>query len=163
MRRPVRTILVAFLAGSLGACSFLSAPVVKHGIHVDADDLKELVPGTSTRADVQQMLGTPTARATFDDNIWIYVAETTQTRIGQMAAVRSQDVVQLTFDQRGVLHDVKHLDQDDSQPVSVVSRTTASPGTEATFLQQLLGNIGRFTPNAGTTSGGAPGLSAGGM
>ena len=47
----------------------------------------------------------------------------------------------------------------DSIPVSIVARTTPSPGTEASFLQQLLGNIGRFnafSPNQGGISGGAP-------
>ena len=49
--------------------------------------------------------------------------------------------------------------EQDALPVSVVSRTTPSPGTEASFLQQLLGNIGRFNPAGGATpgiGGGAP-------
>jgi hypothetical protein len=45
----------------------------------------------------------------------------------------------------------------DSVAVSVVSRATKSPGTEATFMQQLLGNIGRFGPGLG---GGTPASSS---
>jgi hypothetical protein len=48
----------------------------------------------------------------------------------------------------------------------VIARTTPSPGTEASFLQQLLGNIGRFNPagvgSAGGGGGGGGGGSAGG-
>jgi outer membrane protein assembly factor BamE (lipoprotein component of BamABCDE complex) len=127
---------------------------------VDADQLKELVPGTSTRADVTALIGSPTARATFDDNTWLYVAEVTRPRIGRVQGVLSQNVVVLSFNDQGVLQDVKRLDQEDSVPVSIVARSTPSPGTEASFLQQLLGNIGRFNafgPNQGAPSGGAPG------
>jgi outer membrane protein assembly factor BamE (lipoprotein component of BamABCDE complex) len=140
-------------------CSVFEAQPQFRGNRVDADQLKELVPGTSTRADVTALIGSPTARATFDDNTWLYVSEVTRPRIGQVQGVLSQNVVVLSFNDQGVLQDVKRLDQDDSVPVSVVARSTPSPGTEASFLQQLLGNIGRFnafTPNQTAPSGGAP-------
>ncbi len=145
----------------LGGCSFFEAKQQLRGNHVDADQLKELVPGTSTRADVTALIGTPTAKATFDDNTWLYVSEVTRPRIARTQGVLSQNVVVLSFNGQGVLQDVKRLDQDDSVPVSIVARSTPSPGTEASFLQQLFGNIGRFnalgqnqTPTA--PSGGAP-------
>jgi len=37
-----------------------------------------LVPGTSTRTDVTAAIGSPTTRATFDDNTWLYIGEVTQ-------------------------------------------------------------------------------------
>ena len=72
----------------------------------------------------------------------------------------SQNVVVMSFNDQGVLQDVKQLNQDDSVPVSIVARQTPSPGTEASFLQQLFGNIGRFNafgaPRRPAPSGGAP-------
>lgn len=152
---------VALLAGLLlGGCSFLESQPQLRGNRVDADQLKELVPGTSTRADVTALIGSPTARATFDDNTWLYVSEVTRPLIARTQGVLSQSVVVLSFNDQGVLQDVKRLNQDDSVPVSIVARTTPSPGTEATFLQQLFGNIGRFnafSQSQGTApSGGAP-------
>ncbi|MEJ0015443.1 MAG: outer membrane protein assembly factor BamE [Acetobacteraceae bacterium] len=157
--------LFALLAGLLlVGCSFFEAQPQLRGNRVDADQLKELVPGTSTRADVTALIGSPTARATFDDNTWLYVSEVTQPRIARVQGVLSQDVVVLSFNDQGVLQDVKRLNQDDAVQVSVVSRTTPSPGTEASFFQQLFGNIGRFNafgPSSGqgggiSTTGGAP-------
>ena len=57
----------------------------------------------------------------------------------------------------GVLKSINKLDQQDAVPVSVIARTTASPGTEASFMQQLLGNIGRFNPTGAVAPGGASG------
>jgi outer membrane protein assembly factor BamE (lipoprotein component of BamABCDE complex) len=146
------TLLVA-------SCSIFAAPSQLRGNKVDADQLKELVPGTSTKADVTALIGSPTARATFDENTWLYVSEVTHTRIARVQGIESQEVVKLTFNDQGVLKDVKRLDQDDGIPVAMVSRTTPSPGTEASFFQQLFGNICRFNalgqqPQA--PSGGAP-------
>lgn len=126
--------------------------------------LKELTPGTSTRADATALLGSPTAKATFDDNQWIYIGEMTRPVIARTQGVVSQDVILLTFDQQGVLRDVKQLDKADGLPVDVVSRATPSPGSEASILQQLLGNVGRFSPGGlggqgvgGSSSSSAPG------
>ena len=155
----VRLLLVGCLL--LGACSFFEATPQLRGNKVDADSLKELVPGTSTKADVSSLLGSPTATGTFDDNTWLYISEVTQPQIGRTQAVLNQNVIVLSFNGQGVLQDVKRLNQDDSIPVSVVARTTPSPGTEATFLQQVFGNIGRFNAlgaqqNPTAPGGGAP-------
>jgi outer membrane protein assembly factor BamE (lipoprotein component of BamABCDE complex) len=145
-----RLSLIACLA--LTSCGWLMPPPQLRGNKVDAEHLKELTPGVSTKADVTAVIGSPTAHDSFDDNVWLYISEVTQQRIGRTLGELDQNVVVLRFDDKGVLRDVGKLDQSDGLPVSVVARTTPSPGTEASFLQQLLGNIGRFNP----TGGGAP-------
>ena len=152
-----RTALPLILVLLLAACSVVEAPKQLRGNRVDADQLKELVPGTSTRADATSLLGSPTAKAAFDDNTWIYIGETTRSRIGRTPGILQQDVVVLSFDAGGVLRGVKRLNQDDSRDVSVVSRATPSPGSEASFLQQLLGNVGKFNAGAPSGSGSSPG------
>lgn len=150
--RPLSFLFMLTLtAATATGCSVVDSPRQLRGNRVDLDQLKELVPGTSTRADATSLLGSPTARATFDDNTWIYVSETTQTRVGRTPGILAQDVTVLTFDQGGTLREVKRLGQEDSREVSVVSRATPSPGSEASFMQQLLGNVGKFN------TGGAPG------
>lgn len=144
-------------------CALFSAPSQVRGNRVTADQLRELVPGTATKADVTTELGSPTAHATFDDNTWIYIGEITRPRIGQVPGILSQDVVVLGFDEGGVLRSVQHLTKKDSQKVTVVARTTPSPGTEASFLQQLFGNIGRFNPGAANTTPGNSGLGGSGF
>lgn len=161
MRRLLPLFLLLAL---LPACSVVETPRTLRGNKVDPDALKELVPGTSTRKDVTSLLGSPTAHATFDDNQWIYISETTHTRIGRSPGVLSQGVTVLTFDNNGVLRDIKQLTEKDSRPVSVVGRATPSPGSEASFMQQLLGNVGKFNTgglSASTAPGGGVGSSRG--
>ncbi len=156
--RQTRAIVAVGIALTLGACTppeFMSFDPQTRGNMVDADQLKELVPGTTSRADVSSLLGSPTAKATFDDNTWIYIAEITRPMIGGTLDVDHQQVVVLSFDQAGVLRTIETKHKADAKPVQVVSRTTPSPGSDATILQQLLGNVGKFSPVAPSGTGGA--------
>jgi len=129
----------------LAGCSVFAAPEQVRGNRVDPDVLAELVPGTSSRADVTALLGSPTAKGSFDDNVWLYIGSVTRTRVARTQAMVSMDVVKLSFDDGGVLRGIEQLNLDDALPVTVVQRTTPSPGSEASVMQQLFGNIGRFS------------------
>ncbi len=168
--RPVRLLRICLLttamAAALGGCgipAFMSFPPQVRGNNVDADALKQLVPGTSTRADVTAAIGSPSAHASFDDDTWIYIGQITKPVIAGTQAVRDQQVYVMNFGPGGVLTSIEHRGMKDSQDVDVVSRVTPSPGSNASFMQQLLGNVGKFSPG-GTTggSGGGGGLSGGG-
>jgi len=160
--RPLAACLFAGLlaATALAGCSppaFISFAPQTRGNLVDDRVLAQLVPGTSKRADVTALLGSPPMRATFDDNTWLYIGEVTKPLIAGTNGVLSQKVVVLTFDQQGVLRDVANKSQKDAVPVTVVSATTPSPGRELSFWQQLIGNVGKFSPVSTTPDEGRPG------
>jgi len=140
-------------------------PPQTRGNKVEPEQLKELVPGTSSKADVTALIGSPTQKATFDENTWLYITELTRPRVGRTLGVLDQAVVVLSFDDRGVLRGVKTVTNAEAVPVSVASRTTPSPGTEASFMQQLLGNIGKFNAagSSGAAGGGGSPRSSGGL
>jgi outer membrane protein assembly factor BamE (lipoprotein component of BamABCDE complex) len=144
-------------AVGVGGCTmpaFLSQAPQVRGNKLDADAIKQLVPGTSTRADVTSLLGSPTTKATFDDNQWIYASQVTRPVIAGTQTVLHQSVWLLTFNQAGVLQSLQDRTLADSEPVDVVSRTTPTPGSETSFLGELLGNVGKIAPTGLESSGG---------
>ena len=151
--------VLALLA--LPACSVIATPETFRGNKVDADQLKELVVGTSTKVDATSLIGSPTIRSTFDENRWLYISETTHPRIGRTPGILTQNVTELRFDEKGVLRGVKQFGPDDSRSVDMVTRATPSPGSDASFLQQLLGNVGKFSTAPAGLAGGN-GISTGG-
>jgi len=151
------------LAVSLGGCHVLhifDPTHVRRGELIEAESLKDLTPGVSTRADATSVLGTPTAHATFDDNTWIYITQITSTRIARTPGITMQEVLLLKFDPRGTLVSIRELDKGDGKQIAMAPGATASPGSQASFLQQLLGNVGKFTP-AGLPGSGTSGPGSG--
>lgn len=116
------------------------------GNMIDDVDYAQLVPGSTSRADVTSLIGTPTTKATFDDNTWIYIGEITQPVIAGFPAIDRQQVVVLNFDQGGTLQSVRKLTGKQAVRVAMETRTTPSPGSEASILQQIIGNVGRYNP-----------------
>jgi outer membrane protein assembly factor BamE (lipoprotein component of BamABCDE complex) len=158
--RLLRPLLMLAVLGGCSMPGFLSYPPQVRGNMIEPDTMKQLVPGTSTRKDVVALMGSPTAKATFDDNTWLYIAEVTKPVIAGTQTVLDQQVVALTFDPQGVLRNVATRTADDGKPVSMAGGATPSPGSEATFMQQLLGNVGRFNPlGAGAGSASRSGIS----
>lgn len=157
--RLLRAVLLLLPLSACGVFNIWAPTHARHGALVDPDALHQLIPGTSTRADATSLLGSPTARATFDDNMWIYITQVVSTRIGRTPGITSQHVLVLNFDQGGTLKTIRELDKADGKQIAMAPGSTPSPGSEASFLQQLLGNVGKFTP-AGLPGGGVGGPSA---
>ena len=151
--RAARLLLLLLPLSGCGLIHVFDPTLRQRGSLVEPDALRELIPGTSSRADVVALIGSPTARASFDDNTWIYISQVTSTRIARTPGVRQQKVVILNFDQAGTLRGIAQRNRDDSKPIDMAAGATPSPGSEASFLQQLFGNVGKFTP-AGLPGGG---------
>ncbi len=149
----VRLFALFVLLGALGACGPLAPPTQVRGNPVDPDQLAELVPGVSTRADARSLLGTPTSKATFDDNTWIYIGQVTKPIVASTLEVAKQEVVLLTFDDKGVLRAIKTLGQKDALPVRVVDRITPSPGGNVSAWDQIVSGIGMINPFGGMMAG----------
>lgn len=156
-------LLLAAAPLALGGCGvpvvgpFFDAPTVQRGNRVTEDQLREITPGVQTRADVQTLLGSPTARSTFDEASWYYISADTRQRPGRSLSVTQQQVVAVDFDARGTVRTIRRLGESDGQRVSFVERETPVPGNERTLLQALFGNIGRIGPGAVQPNAGGPG------
>ncbi len=150
--------LAASLALSLAGCSIFTPIPTDRGTTIEAVDYDKLVPGTSTRADVSMLIGSPTTHATFDDNTWIYIGEVTAPVPTMRPKIETQKIVVLTFDQGGILRSRRLLDKSDAHDVTMASGSTPSPGSTTSFMQQLIGNVGRYSPLGGNGLGNSSGL-----
>ncbi len=144
-----RFVSAALLAALLTGCS----PVVRtHGNKVDADRLAQIRPGVSRQADVVALLGTPSAEGTFDPNAWYYVSQRTEQRAFLAPDVVERTVVRVIFDPAtGTVQRVEAVDPETATAVAPVSRVTPTAGHDLTFMEQVIGNVGRFSKkdNAG--------------
>lgn len=130
------------MAGLLAGCS---PTLNNHGNIPEAELIQSIRIGNSNREQVSAMLGNPSAIATFDKEAWYYVG----TRTSQIAfwepEILERKVLVVRFDKQGIVQQVERLDKQDGRDVQIVDRKTPTRGKELTILEQLLGNIGKFS------------------
>jgi outer membrane protein assembly factor BamE (lipoprotein component of BamABCDE complex) len=129
-------------AAALAACS---PRIDQRGNLLDADAVLAVQPGIQTKDQVAQLLGTPSTIATFDDKTWYYVSKRTETTAFFEPDITDQQVLVVRFDDADVVEGVQLLGMNDAYEIEPVGRTTPTYGQRLTLLQQLFGNIGRFT------------------
>lgn len=142
------TVSALALAALVSACT---PRVTARGNLPDPDKISQLKPGKHTRADVAQMLGTPSSTGAFDDRTWYYISNQTKYLAYFKPEVLNQRVYVLRFDKAGVLKDVNDLNLADARAVKPVERKTPTRGTELTFLQTIYKTI--VTGPAGALGG----------
>lgn len=135
-------ILGAVLAVALGACE---QAIQVRGNMPDATALSKIDPGVHSRRDVAQLLGPPSTVSTFQDSKWYYIGQKTTEFAFFAPDVLERKVVVVSFDDSGVVAETTTYTLADGQDIEPVGRITPTEGREITLLQQLFGNIGRFS------------------
>jgi outer membrane protein assembly factor BamE (lipoprotein component of BamABCDE complex) len=135
----------------IAACTTL---VEQRGNLPPPEKLAEIQPGVTSKDEVIKILGSPSSVSIFNDKSWYYISR----RTGQFAFfdpdVIDQQVHVVNFDDQGVVKTVDHKGVQDARAIDPVPRATPAPGRELTFLEQLIGNVGKFN-NAGSTKSGS--------
>ncbi|HUN46263.1 MAG TPA: outer membrane protein assembly factor BamE [Stellaceae bacterium] len=145
------TLAAGGLAAALGACQ---ATIDQRGNLPPPDAISQIKPGSTDRATVTRLIGSPSSVASFDPNTWYYISAKSKELAFFRPQIIDQQVIVITFDKDGVVSDMRKLGQDDATTIEPVARTTPAPGKELSFIEQLLGNFGRFNPGSGTSTAG---------
>ena len=72
------------------------------------------------------------------------------------AKVLDQSVLAVDFDERGFVSGLRRYTLEDGRIIDPVSRETPTLGREFGFIEQLFGNIGRFTGPPGAAQPAGP-------
>lgn len=148
MTSSIRIAVYVCIAAILASCTPL---VDNRGHNPTTDDFSQIIEGQSGKDDVQTILGTPSARANFGEETWYYIAHTKQ-RVGLFAPeTTEQKVTSITFDASGKVKAIERYKKEDGKPVTLVTKKTSTEGQKLTFIEQMLGNLGRFNAPGGGT------------
>jgi outer membrane protein assembly factor BamE (lipoprotein component of BamABCDE complex) len=139
-------LVVAALAVTVAAgCS---TDVRRHGYAPSAEQLSALTVGVDTRQTVADTIGTPGASGVLDERGYYYVSQAvTQYGIREPEVI-DREVVAISFDEAGVVRAIERFGLEAGNAVALSRNTTEDTTRGVGFLRQLLGNIGRITPDA---------------
>jgi outer membrane protein assembly factor BamE (lipoprotein component of BamABCDE complex) len=153
MRRTVPLILLGAFLPMLAACETL---IDQRGFAPTPGSVEKLEIGSQSREDVVRLIGSPSTVATFNPNTWYYITQKQETYAFFKPSMIEQDVLQLTFNESGRLQAMKKYELAEGRDIEMVSRITPTAGKELTVLEQIMGNVGRFSGPRQETNPGAP-------
>lgn len=142
----LRWLAVAATAWTLAACS---PTIDQRGWVPDDEAIEQIRLGASNRADVAQLLGSPTSMGPFGDDAWYYISRKTRQWSFLAPTVTDQSVVVVEFDTIGYVANLRRYDLADGKEIVPSDRRTPTPGRELSFIEQLIGNVGRFNKDQG--------------
>ncbi len=145
-----------FIAGFLSAALGLAActPTVEvRGYVPDQETIDRLKTGIDNRRKVVRLVGSPSNVSTFEAGTWYYLLKKTEHRAFFEEKILDQQVVAIDFDDNGVVKDIRRFTLADARNIEPEERKTASRGRELGLLEQLFGNIGRFTGDSPSGGG----------
>jgi outer membrane protein assembly factor BamE (lipoprotein component of BamABCDE complex) len=148
-----QAVSVLLAAGLLLPAMIGCTPTIQtHGHSLEEEQVAKVKPGETSRQEVLQLLGSPSALSTFDDDAWYYVSQRTEKTSFYQEGVVSQDVLTIAFDDQGRVISVDRHGLEQVASIDPVDRVTPTAGSSPSILQQLIGNIGRFSSAPGADS-----------
>lgn len=137
-----KLLLTAVACGAMASCTPMTA---QRGSMLENYQLEEVKAGEHTRSDILRVLGSPTTKDPFHDDIWYYIGQETAKRGILDPEVTKERIVIVQFDPDGYVGRIADV-VDGRIDVPIARDSTPTYGNDLTFFQQLLGNLGKFNP-----------------
>ena len=138
-----KILYIFFFALVVSNCSF--EKVVKHhGVPFLDKKQKQLVIDQSTSNDIRKILGTPSTRSKFDNDIWIYIErKQTQSRLRNLGKMKifKNDVLVLEIDNYGVLKKKEFYNIEDMQKIKITEDTTEATFARNSFIYDFMSSM----------------------
>ena len=128
---------------------FISACTLKkverhHGVHFLNKKQEKLTVNQSNKNDILKLLGSPSTKSTFDNDLWIYIERKTDnsslTKFGSERIIVN-NVLLLEINNMGLLASKEFLDLTKMQNLKFAKQTTESQYNKSTFLYDFLSSL----------------------
>ena len=128
---------------------FISACTLKrvekhHGVHFLNKKQEKLTVNQSNKNDILRLLGSPSTKSTFDNDLWIYIERKTDNssiiKLGKEKIVLN-NVLLLEINNRGLLKKKEFIDINKMQSVNFYAKETDSQYEKKTFLYNFLSSV----------------------
>ena len=105
---------------------------------------KNLVINVSNKNEILDLLGKPSTRSKFNNDVWIYIErKQTQSQLKNLGRMKiyKNDVLVLEIDKYGILKKKDFLDKNDINKLRFSEKITENNLTKRSFVQNLLQSV----------------------
>ena len=118
--------------------------VKHHGVPFLEKKQKNLVVNETNKNDIKEILGNPSTKSKFDNDVWIYIErKQTQSRLkkfGKMIIFKN-DVLVLELDNYGILKKKEFYNQNDMKNLKIAEAKTKSEFKKSTFVYEFMSSM----------------------
>ena len=139
----LKILYIIFFSIIATNCSFKKV-VKHHGVPFLEKKQKTLIVNESTTNDIRKILGSPSTRSKFDNDVWIYIErKQTQSNIKNLGKMKiyKNDILVLEIDNYGVLTKKEFLNIDNMEDIKIVSNTTEAGFTRNSFIYDFMSSM----------------------
>mgnify|MGYP001215081279 FL=1 len=119
--------------------------VIKHhGVPFLEKKQVSLIVNISNKNDIKKILGLPSTKSKFDDDVWIYIErKQTQSRLKNLGKMKiyKNDILVLEIDKYGLLKKKSFYNLKDMNEIKIVSETTKSGLLKNRFIYDFMSSM----------------------
>ena len=139
----IKILYIIFFSIIATNCSFKKV-VKHHGVPFLEKKQKTLIVNESTTNDIRKILGSPSTKSKFDNDVWIYIErKQTQSNIKNLGKMKiyKNDILVLEIDNYGVLTKKEFLNIDNMEDIKIVSSTTEAGFARNSFIYDFMSSM----------------------
>ena len=118
--------------------------VKHHGVPFLEKKQTELIVFESNTNDIKKILGNPSTKSKFDNDVWIYIErKQTQSKLKNLGRMKifKNDVLVLEIDDYGILKKKEFYNIDDMENIKVVEATTEAGFKKNSFIYDFMSSM----------------------
>ena len=118
--------------------------VKHHGVPLLEKKQSSLIVNKSNKNDIRKILGNPSTKSKFDNDIWIYIErKQTQSELKNLGKMKiyKNDVLVLEIDSYGILKKKEFYNIDDMKNLKIVEATTEAGFKRNSFIYDFMSSM----------------------
>ena len=140
MNKILYTIIFSLIVTN---CTFKKV-VKNHGVPFLEKKQKSLIVNETNKNDIIKILGNPSTKSKFDNDVWIYIErKETQSNLKSLGKMKifKNDVLVLEIDQYGILKKKDLYNKDDMENIKIVKDTTNTGFKRSSFIFDFMSSM----------------------
>lgn len=138
-----RVAIIAAIGLGLAGCE---ARITSHGQTVDANEVDQIVPGETTRFDLESILGRPSIEGAFGSGKVYYISDVMIEPAAGKKRNSSRTMFIFTLDKDDIVREIEVRDETSGNVIAHLDDKTPTPGDTFGIAEQLFSTL-RRRPN----------------
>ena len=139
--KKIFNLIVLFLF--ISSCT-LNKVIKHHGVHFLEKKSEKLVIGKTNKNDIFELLGPPSTKGSFDEELWIYIEiQTSSSKLSKLGKKKllKNNILLLDIDNRGILSKSIFIDKDKMNEIKFSEDTTQMSYSKNSFIYEFLYSV----------------------